>query len=178
MHPTPSPALHLLVLGQRPQQLARRRAGDARWRDRVLQLAGDDPGQVGTVDGPLAPATPLGMSGDFGTGMQDQNLAGLDPGGDGASDQAPGHAVMVGVEIDAAVAMDTPHHLAELSEGRASRERPQRRRLISVETLDRCLADRAVDAPVGDLPRVQWARCASNAAQDAKSRPAMALAFT
>ncbi len=56
---------------------------DARGRDRVLQLAGDDPGQVGAIDGPLAAATALGMAGDFATGVQDQNLAGFEPDGDG-----------------------------------------------------------------------------------------------
>ena len=93
-------------------------------RHRRAAVVGDDADQVGGVENALTPAAALVVTGDLHPGVEDAHHASrhLDP--HPGADQPPGHAVVVGVEIDRAVRLHTPDHLAHLPERRPAMRAP------------------------------------------------------
>jgi hypothetical protein len=147
-------------------------AGAAQGRHQRIPVVGDDADQVGAVENTLTPAAALVVTSDH-PGVEDAHHASrhLDP--NPGADQPPGHAVVVGVEIDRAVRLHPADHLAHLPERRPAHQRRQRLRLLPPEPLDRWLAGDAMEALIGNQTR-----CASSAAQQAKPWPAIAFFFT
>ena len=128
------------------------------------------------VDDPLPPALTKRMIRDHCARMTHDNATRADDNLDSLADQAPGNRIAVGVQIDGAVGLDAPNKVAQLPEWRPTAERLQR----PASRLNRS---------IGASPVVPWrrtsatsrthcARCASNAGQLAKRRPATALRFT
>jgi hypothetical protein len=108
---------------------------------------------VGAIHGALAATAALAVPGDLGPRVMDAHLAAADHAADLGTDQAPRHAVVVGVHVHAAVVLHPPHQLAHLPERRLAARGAERPRLVAPEARDRRLARRAVHAPVRHLAR-------------------------
>src|SRR6266851_5156130 len=107
--------------------------------------------KVGRVDNALAAAGGLGMHRYLPAGVGDANLPARDDHLHALADQPPWHAVAVAVDRDRAICLHPAHQLAHLAERRPAIKRPERRRLLLLETHQRHLAGGAVNPPVGDL---------------------------
>src|SRR5947199_755811 len=106
-----------------------------------------------SIPGAMSTDATLAEPGNLDLRLVDPHLAAADHDADRCADQAPWHAVVVGVDVHAAVVLHAPDQLAHLPERRPTGQRPQRRRLVAPEARDRRLARRAVDADVGHLAR-------------------------
>ena len=74
--------------------------------------------ELGGVENALTPAAALVVTGDLRPGVEDAHHASGHLDADLGADQPPGHAVVVGVEIDRAVRLHPVDHLAHLPERR------------------------------------------------------------
>lgn len=87
--------------------------------------------------------------------MADRQPLAFDAHGHFFTDQPPGHAIAVGVDLDTGLGTDDAAQFPCLGVGRATIQRGQRCAFIPLEAQARCLAGAAVAARVGDFPLPQ-----------------------
>ena len=126
--------------------------------------------------GALAPTPPLPVARHLRARVADPHLAVVDHDADLRADQLPGHAVVVGVDVHAAVVLHAAGQLAHLPERWPAAEWPQRLALLTLEPHHRYLARGAVHALVGDLAHPpRQVRLQRRPAGEAPARDGVAL---
>src|SRR6476660_3859468 len=106
---------------------------------------------MSSIDSTFVPTRPLIMPCHLDPSMVDPQHAAAHHHLDLRTDQAPRNAVVVGVDVNAAVVRHAADHLAYLSEWRTPAQETQRQSLLTLKTYDRRLTGRAVYASVGHL---------------------------
>jgi hypothetical protein len=111
--------------------------------------ASDDTGEMAGIEDTLAAATRLLMTRHFKPALEHPHHSGAHLHRHARADQAPGHAVLVGVDLDRGLGVDLAAQFPDLMIGRTPLQRLQTGGLDPREPVDRPLAGRAMDAQVG-----------------------------
>ena len=91
------------------------------------------------------------MTRHFDAGLEHPHRSGAHLHRHARADQSPGHAVLVGVDLDRGLGVDLAAQFPDLMIGRTPLQRLQAGRLDPREPVDRPLAGRAMNAHVGDV---------------------------
>ena len=111
------------------------------WRHRIMSAHGasDDAGEMTRIKDPLAAATRLLMTRHFKSALEHPHHSGAYLHRHARADQAPGHAVLVGVDLDRGLGVDLAAQFPNLMIGWTPLQRLQTGRLDPREPVDRPL---------------------------------------
>ena len=99
----------------------------------------DDAGEMAGIKDPLAASVRLIMTRHFDAGLEHPHRSGAHLHRHARADQSPGHAVLVGVDLDRGLGVDLAAQLPDLMIGRTPLQRLQAGRLNPREPVDRPL---------------------------------------